>query len=247
MKKMAWLFLSLLLLVGCNTELYQNLPQEDANQMIAILMLNQIDVAAKRDEKTGKVTLSVDKAQFVNAVELLRQKGFPKTEYVSIETMFPSGQLVSSPDQEKVKINYLKEQQLERTLASMDGVISVRVTLAEEDKGSGYISRNDANKKSAAIYIKYSPEANLTNYESQIRGLIKNAVPDLPYENISLFLQPAEFRYQSEQAPHDVVDNVSEQSQFHHWVFEHRFEIIIGCGVIFVAGVFGILFFGRRK
>ena len=179
MKKYKWLTLMLaLLLSGCKVELYQNLPQSEANQMVALLMLNHIDVNSDIDTKTGKVTLKIEKDQFINAVELLRQNGYPKANYVDIEQLFPSGQLVSSPAQEEAKMSYLKEQQLERTLSNMDGVISARVSIAQNVK-SASSSRANTTDKSAAVYIKYSPEANLSSSETQIRNLIKNAVPDL--------------------------------------------------------------------
>ena len=137
MKKFKWLALVMaLLLTGCKVELYQNLPQSEANQMVALLMLNHIDASSETDAKTGKVTLKIEKDQFINAVELLRQNGYPKAEYVGIEQLFPSGQLVSSPAQEDAKMSYLKEQQLERTLSSMDGVISARVSIAQSDKST---------------------------------------------------------------------------------------------------------------
>ena len=143
MKKLRWLALLLaLLLSGCKVQLYQNLPQAEANQMVALLMLNHIDASSEMDAKTGKVTLKIEKDQFINAVELLRQNGYPKAEYVGIEQLFPSGQLVSSPAQEEAKMSYLKEQQLERTLSNMDGVISARVSIAQNDSSASSSHQN---------------------------------------------------------------------------------------------------------
>ena len=88
------------------------------------------------DAKTGKVTLKIEKEISLSMVELLRQNGYPKANYVDIEQLFPSGQLVSSPAQEEAKMSYLKEQQLERTLSNMDGVISARVSIAQNVKGT---------------------------------------------------------------------------------------------------------------
>ena len=179
MKKFRWLTLVLaLFLAGCKVELYQNLPQSEANQMVALLMLNHIEVGSDTDAKTGKVTLKIEKDQFINAIEILRQNGYPKADYVGIEQLFPSGQLVSSPAQEEAKMSYLKEQQLEQTLSSMDGVISARVSIAQNIK-SGSSNHSTNTDKSAAIYIKYSPETNLSSSEAQIRNLIKNSVPEL--------------------------------------------------------------------
>ncbi|KJY94131.1 type III secretion protein SsaJ [Vibrio neptunius] len=240
MKKFRWLALVMaLLLTGCKVELYQNLPQSEANQMVALLMLNHIDASSETDAKTGKVTLKIEKDQFINAVELLRQNGYPKAEYVGIEQLFPSGQLVSSPAQEEAKMSYLKEQQLERTLSSMDGVISARVSIAQSDKNAS-TGRTVPSDKSAAVYIKYSPEANLGNSESQIRNLIKNAVPDLQYENISLFLQPADFRYQP------VVESSSDWDDVQNWVVANKTPVTVGLGSVLIAGVAG-LGLSRRK
>lgn len=62
MKKFKWLALVMaLLLTGCKVELYQNLPQSEANQMVALLMLNHIDASSETDVKTGKVTLKIEK------------------------------------------------------------------------------------------------------------------------------------------------------------------------------------------
>ena len=155
MKKLRWLALLMaLLLSGCKVQLYQNLPQAEANQMVALLMLNHIDASSEMDGKTGKVALKIEKDQLINAVELLRQNGYPKAEYVGIEQLFPSGQLVSSPAQEEAKMHF-KEQQLERTLSNMDGVISARVSIAQNDSSASG-SHQTPDQKSASVYIKYS-------------------------------------------------------------------------------------------
>ena len=134
MKYSKWSILLLVFaLTGCKVDLYRDLPQDEANQMVALLMLNHIDASAEADQKSGNVSLKIDKDQFINAVELLRQNGFPKPHYANIEDLFPSGQLVTSPAQEEAKMGYLKEQQLERTLSSKDGVISARVSIAEPE------------------------------------------------------------------------------------------------------------------
>ncbi|MCY7264671.1 hypothetical protein K6W19_31620, partial [Pseudomonas protegens] len=79
MKHFKWSILLLVFaLTGCKVDLYRDLPQDEANQMVALLMLNHIDASAEADQKSGNVSLKIDKDQFINAVELLRQNGFPK-------------------------------------------------------------------------------------------------------------------------------------------------------------------------
>ncbi|AZD09535.1 Type III secretion bridge between inner and outermembrane lipoprotein (YscJ,HrcJ,EscJ, PscJ) [Pseudomonas chlororaphis] len=180
-----------LMLSGCKVELYSELSEADANQMLALLLLRNID-ASKEIAKGGLVTIKVDKTQFINAVELLRQEGLPREKVATLEDLFPSGQLVTSPVQEHAKILYLKEQQLEKMLQAMDGVISAHVSIGEG------ISQNprETAKPSASVFIKYSPERNLLNRETAIKSLIFNSVPNLQTENISIVLQAADYRYQ---------------------------------------------------
>lgn len=241
MKYLKYLCLILVLfLTGCKVELYRNLPQDEANQMVALLMLNHIDVNSEIDSKTGKVTLQIEKDKFIDAVEILRQNGYPKTQYVGIEDLFPAGQLVSSPAQEEAKMRYLKEQQLERTLSSMDGVISARVSIAQADNSEGNID-NSTPEKSVAVYIKYSQEVNMSGVEAQIRNLIKNAISGLQSDKISLFLQPAEFRYQ----PQKIQTN--QQWQYlQNYIVANKTLILLTFTAIFIV-VFAAVIFGRRK
>ncbi|WP_299493707.1 type III secretion system inner membrane ring lipoprotein SctJ [uncultured Shewanella sp.] len=223
--------LVLLFISGCKMDLYRGLPQDEANQMLALLMLNDMDGEAELDQKTGTITLLINKEEFINAVELLRQNGYPKAHYTGIEELFPSGQLVTSPAQEKAKMNYFKEQQLERTLSSMKGVINARVSIADT-----VVENNNMEPiiKSASAYIKYSPEANLNNIESQIKSLIKNSIPQLEYANISLLMQAADYQYK----PKKVVEEEPSTSP-QEWLFEYKY---------FILGLLGfllLLVFGR--
>ncbi|MGQ5524537.1 type III secretion system inner membrane ring lipoprotein SctJ [Chitinimonas sp. PSY-7] len=195
MKTPAWkLFLLALplLLAGCNVDLYSKLDEGEANQMMALLIYHKIP-ADKQIAKDG-VTLRVDESRFVDAVEVLRQNGLPRRKTVGIQDLFPSGQLVSSPEQEAAKLLYLKSQQLEKMLNSMEGVVRAEVSVAEPPR-----SRDDQNAPtaSAAVFIKYSPEVNLPARTAEIRNLIRDGIPNLSPERISVTLQRAEFRYQT--------------------------------------------------
>ncbi|MGF1740030.1 type III secretion inner membrane ring lipoprotein SctJ [Vibrio profundum] len=190
------LILVVFLLVGCKENLYNNLPEQEANQMLALLMLNKIQ-AAKEVDKNGTVSLAVDKNQFINAVELLRQNGFPRRKHVDISQVFPSGQLVTSPEQEKAKMNYLKEQQLEQMFADMDGVIESSVSIASDKTDD---TGRQKTAPSAAVLIKYSPEVNIRVYQDQIKSLIHDSIPGISNDNISIMMVPATFRYISSES-----------------------------------------------
>jgi type III secretion protein J len=218
-----------LMLLGCKVELYSELSEVEANHMLALLLLRNID-ASKETAKGGGVTIKVDKAQFVNAVELLRQDGLPHIKVATLEDLFPSGQLVTSPVQEHAKLLYLKEQQLAKMLQTMDGVIAAQVSIGEG------LSQNPRtpSKPSAAVFVKYSPDRNLLNREMAIKSLIHNSVPNLPIESISVLLQAADYRYQ----PRATDDNETQDVSW-GWLSRNRLllTLLLGALVLALAGV----------
>lgn len=178
-----------LLLTSCDVDLYHSLPENEANQMLAILMLHHIDANKKQEE--GGITISVRQSQFINAVGLLRLNGFPLRKFTTVDELFPANQLVVSPLEEQQKINFLKEQRIEDMLSQLDGVISANVTIAlpsEEDKGSS------TSPTSVAVLIKYSPQTNMRSFQLKIKELVEKSIPGLQYNQISILMQPAEYR-----------------------------------------------------
>ncbi len=191
------------LLSACKVALYSELSENEANQMLAILMANQID-ASKETEKAKGLTLHVPKSQFIKAVEVLRQNGYPKPKYASVMDVFPANQLVSSPEQERAKMEYLKEQQIEAMLMSMDGVVSANVNIGTpltDTLGS------ESAKSTVSVFIKYSPAMNLIAYQEQIRDLVRQGIPGIPSNNISVVMVPAVYRYVQAQTQPSPLPN----------------------------------------
>ncbi|CAG9167633.1 type III secretion system inner membrane ring lipoprotein SctJ [Cupriavidus respiraculi] len=218
-------------LAGCKITLYSNVGEADANQMLALLMLRKIP-AEKVVEKGGTVTLRVEKDEFINAVEVLRQNGFPQNKRLGMEDLFPSNQLVTSPAQERAKMLLLKEQQLEGMISAMDGVISAKVSIAQKTDENG----KPTGTPSAAVFIKYSPQFNLSTYEVQIRSLVRDGVPDIASDQISVVMQAADYRYQ-EAAPVEA-----EPSAWHRWLeaSPRQAAIAVGGGVLALCTLAGL-------
>ncbi|EGL4787650.1 type III secretion system LEE inner membrane ring protein EscJ, partial [Escherichia coli] len=106
--KNLFLLAAICLTVACKEQLYTGLTEKEANQMQALLLSNDVNVSKEMD-KSGNMTLSVEKEDFVRAITILNNNGFPKKKFADIEVIFPPSQLVASPSQENAKINYLKE------------------------------------------------------------------------------------------------------------------------------------------
>ncbi|OHX19164.1 type III secretion system inner membrane ring lipoprotein SctJ [Chromobacterium sphagni] len=230
-----WPLLILLSLMGCKVDLYSGLSEDEANQMLALLMLRNVD-AEKKIIKEGNVTVRVEKEQFTDAVEVLRQHGLPSKRTETMADLFPSGQLVTSPAQEQAKISYLKEQLLEKMLRGMDGVISAQVSIAE----SVSQNRREAPVPSASVFIKYSPGINMQNRETDIKRLIHTGVPNLRSENISVVLQAADYRYRPAAAKAQPTQNTQS------WLRKYAIWLVGGLTLLGCAVAIGVLAWRRR-
>ncbi len=92
-----WLLVALVvcLLQGCKDNLYSNLSEQDANQMLALLLNHGVD-AEKQGSSSDTISLKVEKAQFAYAVELLKQNGYPRQQFSTVEDLFPQDGLVAT-------------------------------------------------------------------------------------------------------------------------------------------------------
>ncbi|MDM8359422.1 type III secretion system inner membrane ring lipoprotein SctJ [Pandoraea communis] len=176
-------------LAGCKVELHRALSETEANQMLALLLVSGLQ-ADKRADANG-MTVRIERGDFVRGVEVLRQNGLPRQKRASIEDVFPSGQLVSSPVQEQAKLTYLKEQRLERMLAALDGVMVAEVSIAQVPVDS---AGRSTLPPGVAVFVKYSPEVNMTQRMTDIRSLVHDSVPGVSPERISIVLQPSDYR-----------------------------------------------------
>lgn len=241
MRRMFLMLAMVCLLAGCRVDLYSNLSEQEANQMLALLKSNEIS-ADKAAGKEGGLTLQVEERQFVEAVDLLRQNGYPRKQFVSAGDFFPSGQLISSPVQEKTRINYLKEQSLERMLSNIEGVMGASVVLGQSVEESGFAP---PSVPSVSVLVKYSPEVNLKAFTVQIRSLVLNAIPGMPDDRVALLLQPV--TPQALSGDGSLPDGEAVRNDEHRTVLRRPlFWGIVG-GVL-LGGVIGLsVFIYRRK
>lgn len=178
-----------LLLTACKTELYSGLPQKEANEMYSLLLENNI-IAEKKSGKEGKISLLVEESHIPKAIEILRQRGYPRGQFQSLNDIFTGDSLIPSPQEQAAKLNYVRSQELAQVLSDIDGVITARVLFTRPEFKADSDTPPE-HSVSAAIFIKYSPDIPVFRYRDQIKHLVKNSIQGLTTENISLTLIPA--------------------------------------------------------
>jgi type III secretion protein J len=184
-----------LLLTGCgDIELYSDLSEKEANEMLALLQKNSIE-AKKIRTKKGLITLEVDNSEFASAMSIFKRYGYPRQNFGDMEALFEQNGMISTPSEERSRLIYGTSQEISKTLSTIDGVVSVRVHIAHPDeeqmtKNKADFNSNLSSALSASVLIRYRPEIPINHLAPQIKLLTANAVKGLDYKNVSVIFIP---------------------------------------------------------
>jgi len=178
-----------LLLAACNgQELYAGLSQRQANEMTALL--RNAGIAAEKQAREGNTwAVSAPQARFSEAIEVLRANGYPREGYDTLGQVFKKEGFVSSPLEERARLMHAMSQEISNTIASIDGVVVARVHLSVPERDP---LAEKAQPSSASVFIKHRPGVDLAARQGQIKALVVNALPGLPYDNVTVALFVAE-------------------------------------------------------
>ncbi|MDR0679888.1 MAG: type III secretion inner membrane ring lipoprotein SctJ [Puniceicoccales bacterium] len=237
------------LLYGCSrADLLSNLDEDQVNDIISILQQANL-AATKRPgiESTWTVAIN-DKSKFSQAVELLKSKGFPRTDYNDLGKVFQKTGLVSSPLEERARLMYAMAESISETLSKIPGVLTARVhvVLPENDPYA-----ENSIPSSAAVFMAYRAEANIEESVREIKYLVTNSIQGLSYDKVSVALFPVAFTNDVRQHEQSRLTSVmgievDQSSASKLWTLFGIMSVLL-LGAAGVAGFFGYEFFKKNK
>ena len=235
-------------LYGCKVELYTGLPEQEGNEMLALLLKHDID-SEKQPGKDNTVNLFIDESQTARAIEILGQHGYPKTRFSTINDIFSGDGLVSTPFEERTRYIYGLSQEVSETLSQIDGVLVARVhvVLPEESSSNSGSQNKVVHPASASVFIKYNADYDLDLYIPQIKSIAANAIEGLSYNQVSVSLFPAKQGMRSDFYPTEYRSalglELSPASVTHFYIL---FVVLI---VLIFAAISGnvYLYMGQRN
>ena len=189
--KRAWLGVgcSAALLAACNVPIAAGLDETDANH--AVVALERSGVAAEKDrdpDSEGRWRISVARDDASSAAGILSSESLPPAASPGLLETLGQGSIVPSQTSEQAKFVAGIAGELERSLRSLDGVVSVRVHLAVpvQDALSPVESPVPA---SASVLLRHRGSAPPIAI-GDIQRLVAGAVPGLAAAQVSVVASP---------------------------------------------------------
>lgn len=180
----------LVALTGCSQqELYGQLSERQANEMVALLRNQGIDADKQRTKEGGHFALMVPSSGFAQSVELLHAAGYPRDEHDTLGGVFKKDGFVTTQLEERARFMHALAQELASTIQSIDGVVLARVHLAVPEKRR-FTEKPETS--AASVFIKHRPGLDLSPQLGSIKALVVNAIEGLPYESVTVVTFAAE-------------------------------------------------------
>lgn len=183
--RLAFALLLPLALAACGDEtLYSGLTERQVNSMVALLHKTGVP-AEKNRAADGSYSIGTPAKHFAVAVDTLQANGLPADHYDSLGEVFAKEGLVSSPLEERARLNHALSQEIAQTISSIDGVLLARVHLAVPEHDSLV---DEMRPASASVFVKHRSDVDLTGSISRIKALVVNGIENLPYDNVTVAL-----------------------------------------------------------
>ena len=229
---------TMLLLSSCalRQDLFSEISESEANQMVAILRYHNYN-ATKVDLGKGLFSVRIIEPQFSDAIQLLRQWGYPKKHHTNFGELFQPGDLVPTRTSEQVRYIYGVSQELTTTLSLVEGVVEANVHVSLS--GLSDIGTEDDNHEySASVFILYDPDRiNIDLLTPQIRALVAHSIPELTTDNVDLLSQPVDlFDFEAQTEDMHKIGNLEFRVDDVPYVFGF-FAVLIGINFLLLLGL----------
>src|SRR3954471_19055475 len=182
----AWLGFAALasVLAGCNVPIAAGLDENDANH--AVVALEKSGVAADKDrdpDSEGRWRINVARDDASSAAGILSAESLPPASSPGLLETLGQGSIVPSAASEQAKFVAGTSGELERSLRSLDGVVSVRVHLAIPVRDA-LVPDETPVPASASVLLRHRASAPPISV-ADVQRLVSGAVPGLAPAQVS--------------------------------------------------------------
>lgn len=180
-----------LLLSGCETELKNDLREEEANEIVLALSERDIAATKERDGRRGRgarYTVKVAESDVVRALGLLKDRGLPSPTKPGVPELFDASSLVPSAIEERARYAAAISGELARSIEDIDGVVQARVHLVVPDAHP--FALDEIPRPRASVFVKFAPGEAAFD-PSPVRALVAGATEGVSAEDVIVVAVPA--------------------------------------------------------
>jgi type III secretion protein J len=181
-RAVAWA--ALVCVTGCSVPVAVGLDEQDANRVTAALAETGIAADKSPDpDSERKWRIDVLRDDAARAVSVLAEENLPRARAPGLLDTLDSNALVPSRSNEHTKLVAGMSGELERTLSSVNGVLSARVHLAVP--APDRLSDSEPPPPSASVLLRYRGERSPMP-TGDVQRLVAGAVPGLPVDRVAV-------------------------------------------------------------
>lgn len=182
------------LLAACSRiELYQNLSEEDANEMLVLLSENNIKAVKKKTTVQNEISYSIEvsESDMVRARSLLLQHNLPRRKELGLTGVYKEKGLIPTPDEQKARYLLALKGEIINSLRRIPQVVDVDVVLNVPTKDEfASADQEHQQRPTASAVIRVKPdESGLTPItEAKMQQFIANAVEGLNPRDVTVMI-----------------------------------------------------------
>ncbi len=177
--------------IGCSTPIQHGLDETAANEVLTALERGGVEANKTRDESNGEAfVISVPKVHAVRALQLLQSLGLPRGRRAGFGEVYKQTSLVPTPTEERARYLEALAGEIERTLETVDGVVTARVHLVLAEPDPLAVDSKPRVAAQAAVLLKVRPEP-VALREADVQKLVAGSVAGLLPESVAVVVTPA--------------------------------------------------------
>lgn len=182
---------AVLVALGCSTPIRHGMDESAANEVVSALEHAGIGARKLRDDASGGTTfiVEVSDGDTLRALEVLEARGLPRGRRAGFAEMYAQPSLVPTATEERARYMQALSGEIERTLETMDGVVSARVHLVMAEVDPLTVDTKPSVPAQAAVLLKTRGGAGIK--DTDVKKLVAGSVPGLGPATVAVVVTEA--------------------------------------------------------
>ncbi|OGQ21551.1 MAG: hypothetical protein A3I05_03360 [Deltaproteobacteria bacterium RIFCSPLOWO2_02_FULL_44_10] len=173
--------------------LYQDLSEEDANEMLVLLSEHNIKANKKKETRQNEIFYSVEVSpnDMPRSRQLLVEHNLPRRRELGLDGVYKEKGLIPTPDEQKARYLLALKGEIINSLERIPDVVDVDVVLNLPTQDE-FASRaaNEIKRPTASAIIKAKPGLTVRSAisEAKIQQFVANAIEGLNPRDVSVII-----------------------------------------------------------